>query len=119
MKNISVAFLALTLLTTCIDPVSPEYEIIDGLMVIEGQASSTPGTSFVNIGRTSFEFGAYRTIFQEGAEVLFRNLESGQNIVLIEQIDTYVPPGDFVVSTGETWELSIVLADGSTYRSLP
>ncbi|UWX55197.1 DUF4249 domain-containing protein [Maribacter litopenaei] len=103
----------------CIDPVAPEYEYVDGLMIIEGLASSEPGTSYVNINRTSSEFGIYRNIFELGAQVRFINLESGEEVILQEQLDTYVPPEDFVVVPGETWELNILLADGRRYRSLP
>ena len=103
----------------CIDPVAPEFQFEDGLILIEGQASSTIGSSFINIQRTSNEFGIYRNIFQEGAIVTFDNLDSGESVTLREQIDTYVAPDDFVVNTGETWELNVTLTDGSTYKSLP
>ena len=102
----------------CIDPVAPEYEFVDGVMIIEGLASSQPGTSYVNINRTSSEFGIYRNIFEQGAEVNFTNLETGEEVALQEQLDTYVPPDDFVVVPGETWELNILLANGRRYRSL-
>lgn len=103
----------------CIDPIAPEYDFVDDLIVIEGLASSTPGTSYVNINKTSSEFGIYRNIFQEGAEVTFTNLNTGETIILQEQIQTYVPPLDFAVATGESWELNVRLANGTQYRSLP
>ncbi|TLP77570.1 DUF4249 domain-containing protein [Maribacter sp. ACAM166] len=103
----------------CIDPVAPEFQFEDDLTIIEGQASSTVGSSFINIQRTSNEFGIYRNIFQEGAIVTFDNLDSGESVTLREQIDTYVTPDDFAVATGETWELNVTLTDGSTYKSLP
>jgi len=107
------------LLITCIDPIQPEYKFFDGLIIIEGQASSTMGTSFITINQTTSEFGIYRNIFQEGATVLFRNLDTGEMVVLEEQPDIYVPPDDFAVSAGESWELDITLTDGRKYRSLP
>ncbi len=104
---------------SCIDPVAPEFQFVDDLTIIEGQASSTVGSSFINIQRTSNEFGIYRNIFQEGAIVTFDNLDSGESVTLREQTDNYVAPDDFVVNTGETWELNVTLTDGSTYKSFP
>lgn len=104
---------------SCIDPVAPEFQFEEGLIIIEGQASSTIGSSFINIQRSSNEFEIYRNIFQKGAIVTFDNLDSGESVALQEQTDTYVAPDDFVVNTGETWELNVTLIDGSTYKSLP
>jgi len=106
-------------LITCIDPIRPEYNFFDGLIIIEGQASSTRGTSFITINQTTSEFGIYRNIFQEGATVLLKNVDTGETVVLQELPNTYVPPDDFVVSVGESWELDITLMDGRKYRSLP
>jgi len=103
----------------CIDPVAPEFQFVDELLIIEGQASSTPGASSVVINRTSSEFGIYRNIFQPDAQVTFENLDSGEVVNLEEQIDVYVPPRDFVVSPGSTWQLNVLLSNGNRYRSLP
>jgi len=103
----------------CIDPVTPEFEFVDELLIIEGLASSTPGSSSVVINRTSSEFGIYRNLFQEGAQVTFENVDSGQIVNLEEQTDVYVPPRDFVVTKESTWQLNVLLADGTEYQSLP
>jgi hypothetical protein len=34
---------------SCIDPVSPEFDYQSDLVVIDGLASTIPGTTFVNI----------------------------------------------------------------------
>ncbi|CAN0576192.1 unnamed protein product [Ectocarpus sp. 12 AP-2014] len=66
----------------CIDPVAPEFQFVDELLIIEGQASSTPGASSVVINRTSSEFGIYRNIFPPDAQVTFENLDSGEVVNL-------------------------------------
>ncbi len=103
----------------CVDPVAPEYIFIGDQIIIEGLASSVPGTSYVTINQTSSDFGIYRNLFQKGATVTFTNVDTGQILLLEEREDVYVPSEDFVVATGETWELDVVLADGRNYKSRP
>lgn len=114
----TIAYFSFLLFFGCIDPIAPEYNFVDGLIVIESLASSTAGASYVNVNKTSSEFGVFRNVFQEGAVVTFNNLDTGEIVVLQEQVETYVPPPDFAVTTGESWELNVTLADGEQYRSL-
>jgi hypothetical protein len=118
-KLFIVAYFGLLFSVSCIDPVPPEFQFIDELIIIEGFASSTPGASSVIINRTSSEFGIYRNLFQEGAQVTFENIDSGEVVNLKEQIAVYVPPIDFVVTPGTTWQLNLVLSDGTRYKSFP
>ena len=46
-------FLFSFLPSSCIDPVSPEFEYREGLLFIEGFASTVPGASFVVINESS------------------------------------------------------------------
>jgi hypothetical protein len=73
----------------------------------------------VVINRTSSEFGIYRNIFEQGAQVRFENLDSGQIVNLEERIDVYVPPNDFIVEPESIWQLNVILANGTSYQSLP
>ncbi|PIB38980.1 DUF4249 domain-containing protein [Maribacter sp. 4G9] len=118
-RFIPLLYLFPLLFFSCIDPVAPEYDFVDGLIVIEGLASSSAGTSYVTINRTSSEFGLIKNIFQEGATVSFNNLNTGDIVPLQEQADIYVPPLDFAVTTGQSWEINVTLADGTSYRSFP
>ena len=54
-----------------------------------------------------------------GAYVRYRNLDTGNEVVLEEQANGYEPPEGFVAQAGSTWELDVTLADGRTYRSSP
>ncbi|MBT8185939.1 MAG: hypothetical protein KJN76_13935, partial [Eudoraea sp.] len=64
------------IIISCIDPVTPEFELKEGLVFVEGIASTAPGASFVNIDISAFEFGVYVINFVEGATVSFRNLDT-------------------------------------------
>jgi len=103
----------------CIDPVTPEYELKEGLFFVEGFASTEPGASFVIIKESAFEFGFYVTNFVKGARVSFINSSTREEVELSELIGTYIPPPDFRVAPGASWELDIVLENGTNYRSAP
>ncbi|NJB70982.1 hypothetical protein GGR42_001444 [Saonia flava] len=109
----------LFLSNNCIDPVSPEFEFKEGLLFVEGFASTSSGASFVIITESVIEFGVYGTKFLQGATVSFVNSNTGEEVVLTEELGSYVPPDDFVVSVGQTWEVEILLADGRMYKSEP
>jgi hypothetical protein len=103
----------------CVDPVTPEFQIEEGLVFIEGFASTSPRASFVTISESAIEFGVKVVNFIGGASVSFENVDSGRTVLLTEVRDTYLAPPDFVVVPGETWKLSIVLANGNRYESTP
>ncbi len=114
-----MAYSCLLATLSCIDPVEPEFEIREGLVFIEGIASTTPGATFVSVRISAIEFTVSVVNFIAGARVTMSNTVTGDEIVLMELRDAYVPPPDFAVAPGETWELDILLADGTHYRSLP
>lgn len=114
-----LALLTTILFLGCVDPVEPEFEFQEGLVFIEGFASTTPGTSYVIITKSEIQFGDETTVFQTGASVSFKNSDTGETVDLFEQGTTYVPSADFAVNPGERWELAILLADGKQYRSTP
>ncbi len=104
---------------SCIDPVEPEFELREGLVFVEGFASTSPGGSFVTINRSAVEFGVYVVNFQEGANVSFERVGTGEQVPLTEIDGAYVPPEEFVVAPGEQWKLNITLANGKRYESRP
>lgn len=108
----------LTLITSCTDPIEPEFEFREGLVFVEGFASTAPGASFVTINTSAIEFGVYVVNFLEGASVSFENANSGDIVPLIEIDEAYVPPPDFKVAPGEEWKLTITLPQGKRYESL-
>lgn len=105
------------LLQGCIDPVAPEFEFKEGLVFVEGFASTSEGASFVVVNKSVNEFGVNKSKFEKGALVSFINTDTGASIQLVEQGETYVPPPDFKAAVGESWELAITFLDGNQYKS--
>jgi len=101
----------------CIDPVTPEFEFKEGLVFVEGFASTSEGASFVVVSKSVDEFGVNQTKFEKGALVSFINSDTGASIQLVEQGEAYVPPPDFKAAVGESWELAITFLDGTQYKS--
>lgn len=114
-----ILFLFCLLLQGCIDPVTPEFQYQDGQIYIDAFASTAPGGSYVTINKSNTEFGLFRSIHEEGAQVSFKNTDTDQVVDLIELDEIYVPPNDFSIGLGETWELQITLSNGKQIRSEP
>lgn len=102
----------------CVTPVEPEFDFKEGLVFIDAIASTQPGASYVKILNSRVSRSTYFTDFIENADVTFRNLISGETVSLVQVEDNYIPPENFSVKVGETWELNIVLSDGTRYNSL-
>ncbi|WP_273565631.1 DUF4249 family protein [Maribacter halichondriae] len=117
-KTLLLLFTALILIS-CSDPVTLEFELKEGLVFIEGIASTSEGASFVIINTSVNEFEFNTIQFEKGATVSFVNTDTGENITLTEQEEAYVPPPDFKAAVGEHWELAITFADGTQYKSSP
>ena len=103
----------------CIDPVEPVFENEEGLIYVDGLLSTTKGSSFVTVSESILEFNSLNFELLSDAQVSYRNVETGLEIPLLLQTNTYVPPADFFAEQGSTWELNITLSDGRTYRSTP
>lgn len=105
------------LFNNCIDPVPPEFEFKEGLLVIDAIATTTIGGSYVVLSESALKINS--KTFVQGASVSFRNANTGEVVNLVEEEETYLPPLNFVVAVGDSWELHITLEDGRTYQSLP
>ncbi len=117
-RNFLMLFFAF-LMAGCIDPVAPEFDYKEGLVFIEGFASTAPGASFVIVSSSTLEFGIYGIKFLAGATVSFVNVDTGATVSLTEAGESYLPPHDFVVAPGELWKLNVTLANGKNYESSP
>lgn len=109
--------LSALVLAACIDPVSPDFEFGEGLLFVEGFASTDPGASFVTIQISAIEFGVEVVNFVPGARVVMIEETSDTHVQLTEIQGAYVPPADFFAKAGERWQLDITLQDGRTIRS--
>ncbi|WP_100614997.1 DUF4249 domain-containing protein [Confluentibacter citreus] len=113
--KIIVLTLSFTLLT-CTNPVSPEYQFIEGLIYIEGFVGTTEGSSFVTITESDVAV-YYRNIFVSGANVYFVNANSAEKIPLFEDNSQYIPDPNFKGELGENWFLEVNLPNGKQYLS--
>ncbi len=110
---------SLSFFYACTDPVDPEFQYQQGLIYIDAFASDAPGASFAAIFESGESFGRQTNVFQSGAEVRYVRVSDGMEVPLAETEERYVPPTDFAISTGESWYLDVVLADGRHYVSQP
>jgi hypothetical protein len=105
---------------SCVDSAAPEFDFLDGLVYIDGFASTSPEASFVNLNISGTDdFGNFTNKFIPDATVTFKNVATNEIVFLLEDSGVYVPPSGFVVATGDIWKLEITLPDGSTYESDP
>ncbi len=102
---------------SCVAPQKPEFDFKEGLVYIDAFASTLKGESYVNLYSSGYKFNKFSNIFISGASVNFRNTITNAIIALIEENDIYLPPNDFCVSEGESWELLVSLPNGQNYQS--
>lgn len=114
-----VCYLLLCAFLGCIVPEEPKFEYKEGIRYIDAFASTDLNASFVTISESIFKFGRLINEPIKGANVVFRNTDSDQRVILTEQDGQYVPPEEFLATPGESWELLITLPDGRRYQSLP
>jgi len=114
-RKIVLFTISLTLLT-CTNPVSPEYQFMEGLIYIEGFIGTTEGSSYVKITESDVAT-YYRNIFVSGANVAFVNADSGEKVILSEGNSEYNPSSNFKGNVGEKWYLEVSLPNGNQYLS--
>ncbi|ASV29302.1 DUF4249 domain-containing protein [Maribacter cobaltidurans] len=101
----------------CTNPLSPEYQFVEGIIYIDGFVGTTEGSSYVNITESDVAL-YYRNIFVSGANVSFVNEVTGEKIALFEEDFKYVPEDiNFKGAVGEKWYLEATLPNGKTYVS--
>ncbi len=114
----SFIYLALIFsISSCIDPVPPEFDYQSDLVVIDAMASTIPGTTFVNIKKTIFEYGRYSTSFISGCNVKIINSDTKEEVSFVEKESNYLVSKDFKLTPGSRWEMEVILPSGKHYRS--
>jgi len=101
----------------CVDPVSPEFEFEEGLVFIDGFASTLPGASYVTINETVLEFGVKVVKPVLGATVVLENTISNSAVEMTEANNSYIVDENFALNPGEKWKLVVVLSDGKRIES--
>ena len=103
---------------SCIDPVVPQFDFIEDLVIVDAIASSVPGTTFVSVKKTFLEFGKYKAVFVTGCKVKLINSVTKEEVPLYEESGNYLVSADFSVQEGSQWELEVLTPSGKTYKSL-
>lgn len=121
-----LSLLVLTvLLTACLDPTVPEFQLEDPFYLVEGQILAGQDQSRIRIQVSNFreENKVFDPIL--GATVISRE-EGGAEFTWREEDPsielapgTYYPPAGFAAAPGETWWFDIVLPDGTVVTSDP
>lgn len=96
----------------CIVPEESKFAYKEGILYIDAFASTDVNGSFVTVSESVFNFDRLINEPITGANVAFRNTETDENVVFVEQDGQYLAPQDFVVVPGESWELLMTLQDG-------
>jgi len=102
---------------SCIDPVPPEFDYQPDLIVIDAMASTIPGTTYVNVKKTIFEYGRYSSRFISGCNVKIINSDTQEEVYFVETESNYFVSRDFKLNPGSRWEMEVLLPNGKRYRS--
>ena len=108
----------LFLLQSCVDPIEPEFDYVDGLLFVDAYALTKENLSSVSLKRSYVNNQGYSVLDEENATVNFVNVSTGESVSCAEGFDgNYFPPEDFAVKPGEEWKLEIQLSNGQRYES--
>jgi len=119
LKNSTLLGVFIVSFGSCIDPVAPEFDYIEDLVIIDGIASTIPGNTFVSIRTSYLDYGVYKSRFVSGSRVALINEASGTRLSLEESESQYVAPFDFVIQEASEWYIEATLPGGKTFKSTP
>ncbi len=104
------------LINACVEPIDFETEPVGGQLIVTGSVTNAKGTYEVTLKKTD-QLEAFPVPIG-GAQVTLRD-DRGQQEELQGQDGVYRTAGQIQGQPGDTYELEIVLSDGTTYRSRP
>ena len=106
------------LFSTCVDPVTPEYNNLTGLLFVDAYCLSDIGTSYVKLQSSELVSNRYVTAPVSGAVIKVID-QTGNTTIPFTESDPgeYVCPADFAGEPGHTFQLSILLPDGREFLS--
>ena len=125
MRRLLSLLLLIALLTACLDPTVPEFQLEDPFYLVEGQILAGNDQSKIRIQVSNFRED--NKVFDPilGATVVSKE-EGGAEFLWVEEDPateltpgSYYPPAGFVAAPGETWWFDIVLPDGTVVTSDP
>ena len=104
-------------LFACIDPVVPKFNFQENLIIINGLASTVPGTTNVTVKETFIEFGVYTSKSVAGCSIDLINSDTQERFPFYENGDVYLISDDFKTTPGSRWEVEVTLPNGDIYIS--
>ena len=121
MHRLPALILLSLLLTTCIEPTTPDFQLEGPLYLVEGDIADQPGLSEVRVRRSNFRTLELKFDDVSGATVVAEQ-QAGPQVEWTEVEEspgTYRPPAGFAAAAGETWSLRVVFPDGTVAASTP
>lgn len=102
---------------TCIDPIPPEFDFKEDILIINALASTVPGTTNITVEKTYFEYGLYKTKAVLGCQIELINSETLERFPFVETNGLYIIDEQFKITPGSVWEIELTLPDGTRYKS--
>ena len=117
-RKILVKAIGISLITAaCVEPISFESNPAGNQLIVNGKITNADGPYEVLLNKTAQN--APFPVPMSGAQVTLYN-ERGQQDLFLEQESGLYRTGKLIQGQpGDTYYIEIVLADGTTYRSLP
>ncbi|MFT5762993.1 MAG: hypothetical protein ACI8X3_000410 [Saprospiraceae bacterium] len=113
-----ISIISLFFYQSCVDPVEPEYDFQNDIILVDAYALTEPGLSTVSIKKSVFEYNRYYSATVSNAKVKLENVASGLSVDFLEDSSgIYLCPDNFAVTAGEVWKLYIELEDGRHIES--
>ena len=110
-------FIGIIITYSCIDPIEPIFDFQSDIVIINGLASTTPGSTSVKVEKTKIEFGDYVSEFISGCKVRLINSLTKEEVNFLEGDQLYSVSSVFKINPGSKWELEVILPNGDLYRS--
>ena len=112
--------LLVLVLSSCIDPVVPEFRFRDGFLLVDGEVTNEPDRSYVTISLTELIANRYELnpFAVQSVEVIADNGE----VTIFTQVEDskfYQPPPGFAGTPGRTYFIRIMTAEGQIIESSP
>ncbi len=106
------------LIDACVEPIDFETDPAGGQLIVTGGITNAKGAYEVTLKRTA-NLNRTFPVPEGGAQITLRNDRGQQEAFREQDGGVYRTAGVVQGQPGETYEIEIVLADGTTYRSRP
>ena len=121
-KRLHLGTLLLSLLlTACIEPTTPDFQLEGPFYLVEGDIADRVGLSEVRVRQSNFRTVQLEFEDVAGATVVAEERAGSQVQWQASEADPgrYLPPTDFRARAGEEWSLRVTFPDGTEAVSTP